>query len=105
MARRQQLTMGTGLAAGQSTPVDWQGGEGMLSVGAVAWNGGSVKLQQMAPDGNYYTLQNYATTTPIGLTANGTANFRAPAGKLSLLIAAASGVSGWVIGDPANAAG
>lgn len=105
MARRVQHTLATGAGPGESTPVDWEGGEGMLAVSAGVWGGGSVALQMQFPDGNYYTVQNYATTTPISLTANGTANFRAPAGKLALLITTATGVNAWAVGIPGNTAG
>lgn len=106
MARRVQHTMGLALPVGQSAPIDWEGGEGTLYVGGTFGASGTVALQQMAPDGNYYTLQNYATTTPISMTAAGTANFRAPAGKLSLLVAGAgSAINGYAVGIPTNAAG
>ena len=104
MARRVQHTLATAAGPGQTPPIDWEGGEGTLFIGGT-WGGGNAALQMMAPDGNYYTLQNYATTTPIGLTANGTANFRAPAGKLGLFITTATGVNAWVVGVPSNAAG
>ena len=105
MARRVQHTLATALGPGQTPPIDWEGGEGTLAVNSSAWGGGSVALQIMMPDGNYYTVQNYATTTPISMTSNGTANFRAPAGKLSLLITTATNVNAWAVGVPANAAG
>ncbi|CAE6835275.1 hypothetical protein [Paraburkholderia domus] len=105
MARRIQLALGTGLSAGQGPAMDWPGGEGMLAVSAASWSSGTVRLQQMGPDGNWYTLQNEKTITPISITANGTANFMAPAGKVSLLVAGASGVSGWAVGIPSNVAG
>ncbi|MBU7436508.1 hypothetical protein [Paraburkholderia fungorum] len=105
MARRVQHQMANNVGVGQTAPIDWEGGEGTLYISSSAWGGGNAVLQSMAPDGNYYTLQNYATVTPISITANGTANFRAPAGKLSLFITTATGVSAWAVGVPSNAAG
>jgi hypothetical protein len=106
MARRIQLTLATAAAAGQTASQDWPGGEGVLFVGGTFGSGASVALQERAPDGNYYTLQNYATATPISVTVAGTANFRAPAGPLSLLIVGATAsVNAWAVGVPSNAAG
>ncbi len=105
MARRVQHTIGLGIGVGLSASIDWEGGEGILYVSSTAWGGGNVQLQQQAPDGNWYTLQNYATTTPISQTTNSTANFRAPAGKIAVNVMTATGVNAFVVGVPSNAAG
>lgn len=104
MARRAQVAIAVNQSATSSTGVDWQGGNGMLMVDAT-FGGGSVALQQLSPSGVWLPISNLATTTPISLTANGTANFLAPAGKIRVAITTATAVNAYAIGIPQNAAG
>ncbi len=84
--------------------VDWPGGDGVFCAEAT-WGGGSAKLEMQSRNGTALGVVNYATTTAISLTANGMANFRAPAGKLRVTIATATAVFASIIGIPGNVAG
>lgn len=112
MARRATLRANAGTAmaadgnftlkAGQNDELDWQGGNGaMYAVGT--WGGGTLKLQQLAPDN--------ATWVDIGagvsFTGNGVGGFTAPAGALRVNLAGSAGASlkAWVVGIPTNNAG
>lgn len=85
--------------------VDWPGGDGVFFAESSAWGGGSAKLEMQTRNGTAVGVINYATTTAISLGANGMANFRAPAGKLRVTVATATGVYASVVGVPANVAG
>lgn len=103
MARRARVDLmvnGTGIGAA----FDWPGGDGVLDVDAT-FGGGTVVLQKQANSGQWLGIQNYATTTPISMTANGTANFRAAAGPMRVVATTATGVNASVTGVPQNVAG
>jgi hypothetical protein len=103
MARRTRLDL---MVAGSGTgnAFDWPGGDGVLDVDAT-FGGGSVALQKQSQSGAWLPVQNYATTTPISLTANGTANFRAAAGPLRVVATTATAVNAYATGVPGNVAG
>lgn len=84
--------------------VDWPGGDGVF-FGEGTFGGGTLKLEGQSRNGTAVGVTNYATTTPISLTANGMANFRFPAGKLRVTVATATAVFASVVGVPANVAG
>lgn len=104
MARRIQLQLALNAAATDASGFDWPGGDGLLMVDAT-WGGGSVKLEQLSPAGQWLGLNAYATATPISLTANGTAHFRTPAGKIRVNITTATAVNAHAVGIPSNVAG
>ena len=79
-------------------PLVWRGGDGTLFIQATTWGGGNAKLEMLSPDGvTWLGLQNAATITPINATANGTANFQAPEGRIRINVTTATGVSAWVV--------
>ena len=104
MARRiRQDLMVNGTGTGNS--FDYPGGDGMLMASAT-WGGGNLALQMLGPDGaTWIPLQYAATTTPISITANGVAVFRAPAGPIRVVATTATAVYASVIGIPGNMAG
>ena len=108
MARRRQVPLYVNSVDQTDSPVIggvlWDGGDGMLLVDAT-FGGGSVALQILSPVGIWLPVQNYATVTPISLTVNGTANFRAPAGRLRAVITTATAVNAHIVGIPSNVAG
>mgnify|MGYP000888432439 CR=1 FL=1 len=104
MARRARIDLASNAGAGAGTAFDWPGGDGVFMAEAT-WGGGNAKLEIQSPNGTWLGVQNYATTTPISLTANGTANFRAPAGPIRVNITTASAVYAYVVGVPSNVAG
>lgn len=104
MARRQRLDLLSN-STGTGAAFDYQGGDALFMVSATSWGGGNVKLQMQNADGAWVNIQNYATTTPISITADGTANFRAPAGPMRAVATTATGVTACVLGIPSNAAG
>jgi hypothetical protein len=89
---------------GTGNQFDWPGGDGVLDVDAT-FGGGSVALQKLSQSGAWLAMQNYATVTPISLTANGTANFRAAAGPIRVVATTATAVNAYATGVPANVAG
>lgn len=103
MARRIRLDL---MIAGSGTgnAFDWPGGDGVLDVDAT-FGGGSVALQKLSQSGAWLPVQNYATVTPISLTASGTANFRAAAGPIRVLATTATAVNAYATGVPGNVAG
>ncbi|SAL59597.1 hypothetical protein AWB71_03301 [Caballeronia peredens] len=104
MARRAQLTLLSNAGAGAGAGVDWPGGNGLFMVDAT-FGGGSVALEQLSPSGKWLPLVNLATTTAISLTANGVANFLAPAGQIRANATTATAVNAYAIGVPQNVAG
>jgi hypothetical protein len=112
MARRQNIVLmgttgqgGDGTQTGTGSAFQWPGGDGLLLLEAAAFNAATINLQMQNVNGTWINLQNYATTTPIGLTANGVANFRAPAGPIRIVGGAATGIVAQAVGIPQNVAG
>lgn len=112
MSRRINLVLmgttgqgGDGTQTGNGNPFQWPGGDGLLMVEAAAYNAASINLQMQNANGTWLNIQNYATTTAIAITANGVANFRAPAGPMRVIAGAATGVVAQAIGIPSNTAG
>ena len=103
MARRIRLDL---MIAGSGTgnAFDWPGGDGVLDVDAT-FGGGSVALQKLSASGAWLAVNHYATATPVSLTANGTANFRAAAGPLRVVATTATAVNAYAAGVPGNVAG
>jgi len=101
MARRIRLDL---MSAGTGTgnAFDWPGGDGVLDAESSAWGGGNLALQKQAASGTWLAVNAEGTLTPIVLTANGTANFRAAAGPLRVLVTTATGVTAAVTGVPSN---
>lgn len=104
MARRIRIDLLSN-GSGTSGSFDWPGGDGVFFVEAATFGGGNVALQLQGPNGNWVPVINYATTTPISLTAVGMANFRAPAGPMRAVATTATAVYASAVGVPANAAG
>lgn len=104
MARRIRLDLIVN-DVGASVAQDWPGGDGVFFVEAATFGGGSVALQFQGPAGNWVPVINYATVTPISLTAVGMANFRAPAGKMRAVPTTATAVYASAVGVPTNSAG
>lgn len=104
MARRAQLTLLSNAGAGAGTGVDWPGGRGLFMVDAT-FGGGTVALEQMSPSGAWLPLNHEGTSTPISLTANGTANFVSAAGAIRANATTASAVNAYAVGVPTNNAG
>ena len=104
MARRIRIDL---MSAGTGTgnAFDWPGGDGVLDAESAAWGGGNLALQKQALSGTWLGVNHYGTVTPIVITANGTANFRAAAGPLRVLVTTATGVSASAAGVPGNVAG
>lgn len=108
MARRIRLDlMAFNISGGTGTGAafDWPGGDGVLDADSSAWGGGSLVLQKQAASGVWLGVNHYGTTTPISLTANSTANFRAAAGPLRVVATTATLVNASAAGVPANVAG
>ncbi|CAB3644094.1 hypothetical protein [Trinickia soli] len=103
MARRAQLTLSTA-GGGAVASVDWQGGRGLFMVDAT-WGGGTVALEQQSPAGVWLPLNHEGTSTPISLTANGTANFVSAAGAIRANVTTATAVNAYAVGVPTNNAG
>lgn len=103
MARRVQLALASNASA-TGAGVDWPGGRGLLMVDAT-FGGGNVALEQLSPAGKWLPLNVEGTATPISLTANGTANFAAPAGQIRAAITTATAVNAYAVGIPANEGG
>lgn len=95
----------TAIQTGTGNWFDWPGGDGVLHCEAAAFNAATIALQQLSSAGTALPIVNYATTTAIGIAANGTANFRAPAGQIRAVAGAATGVVASIIGVPGNVAG
>ncbi|KAF7958220.1 hypothetical protein AWV80_01225 [Cupriavidus sp. UYMU48A] len=104
MARRSQVQLALNAGAGSQTGVDWPGGRGLLMVDAT-FGGGNVVLEQQSPAGKWLGINHECTTTPISVTANGTAYFAAPAGPIRVTITTASAVNAHAIGIPSNNGG
>lgn len=102
MARRAQLTLLSNAAAtGQA--FDWPGGQGGFYVTA-AFGGGTVKLQTLGPDGNWYDVGTEVTLTNAG-SASLLGGFNLPAGQIRANVSAATGVYAYAVGIPANIGG
>lgn len=103
MARRTRLDLFTGgTGTGNSSQMDWPGGEGAFLVEAAS---ATVGLQILGPGGGWVNVINYATTTDIAIGAGKMANFRAPAGPMRAAAGATTGVTCSVVGVPTNGAG
>lgn len=83
-------------AAG-ANEVQWTGGRGMFYVKAT-FGGGSVKLQQKAPDGTFMDVPATVNATTPSLTANGMAVFELPPGELKAVATTATGVYAYAVG-------
>lgn len=79
---------------------DWQGGQGMFTAEAGAWNAGTVRLQTQTLNGTWVDVG-----TDTTMSANGAAGFSLPAGKIRPLIAGATGVYAYAVGIPTNNGG
>lgn len=104
MARRPQLTLLSNAGAGNGVGADWPGGRGLFMVDA-SFGGGNVALQQQSPSGAWLPLNTEGTATPISLTANGVANFAAPAGQIRAVSTTATAVNAYAVGVPTNNGG
>lgn len=104
MARRPQLTLLSNAGAGNGVGADWPGGRGLFMVDA-NFGGGNVALQQQSPSGAWLPLNTEGTATPISLTANGVANFAAPAGQIRAVSTTATAVNAYAVGVPTNNGG
>lgn len=104
MARRAQVQLALNASATDPNGFDWQGGQGMLLCDAT-FGGGSVALQILSPAAVWLPVNYSGGSTAISLTASGTANFAAPAGKLRVAITTATAVNAHVVGIPSNAGG
>ena len=69
------------------------------------FGGGNVALQQQSPSGAWLPLNTEGTATPISLTANGVANFAAPAGQIRAVSTTATAVNAYAVGVPTNNGG
>lgn len=105
MARRVRLDLLQNAGAGNGNAFDWPGGDGVFFVESATFGGGNVALQMQGTNGNWFPIINYATTTPISLTAVGMANFRAPAGQIRAVSTTATAVYASAVGVPQNVAG
>lgn len=105
MARRIRLDLLVNAGAGNGESFDWPGGDGAFFVEAATFGGGNVALNFQGPNGNWVPIINYATVTPISLTAVGMANFRAPAGPIRAVSTTATAVYASAVGIPSNSAG
>ena len=105
MARRIRLDLLVNGATGASAAQDWPGGDGVFFVESATFGGGNVQLQFQGPAGGWVPVINYATVTPISITAVNMANFRAPAGPIRAFVTTATAVFASVVGVPANVAG
>lgn len=109
MARRIRLDLMNAAntpQTGNGTAQEWPGGDGVLLVESATFNAATLQLQVQAPGGVWVPVINYATTTPIGVTAAPAfANFRAPNGPMRVAAGAATAVIASVVGIPTNAAG
>ena len=105
MARRIRLDLLSNAGAGAGASFDWPGGDGVFFVESATFGGGNVALQFQGPGLNWVPIINYATTTPISLTAVNMANFRAPAGPIRAFSTTATAVFASAVGVPANVAG
>lgn len=76
--------------------VDWPGGDGVFFAEGT-FGGGNIKLEGQTRNGTAVGISQYATTSPISLTANGMANFRFPQGKIRVTVTTATGVYASVV--------
>lgn len=104
MARRIRLDLMTN-GSGTGLAFSWPGGDGVFIVESATFGGGNVALELRGPNNNWVPVINYATTTPISLTAVGMANFRAPACVMRAVATTATAVYACAVGVPSNAAG
>lgn len=104
MARRIRLDLLSN-GSGTGASFDWPGGDGVFFIESATFGGGNVALQFQGPNGSWVPVINYATTTPISLTAVGMANFRAPAGPVRAVATTATAVYASAVGVPGNVAG
>lgn len=106
MARRAKLDLIVN-DVGASVALDWQGGCGVFTAEAT-FGGGNVALQMLTanPAGaTWVPINAEGTLTPISLTANGSANFKAAAGKIRAVPTTATAVFAYAVGVPANEGG
>lgn len=91
--------------SGKTNGINWPGGIGKLLVSAT-FGGGKVDLQTLGPDGTtWIPVDAYAQVSAVSLTANGTATFIAPRGKLRIAITTATAVYARIVACPDNAGG
>ena len=77
-----KLAISNGTAT--SDPFQWPGGRGVFEVGAT-WNGATIELQAMLPNGSYL-----AVGTDTTLTVNGRGGFDLPPCTMRVVVSGAT---------------
>lgn len=95
MPRRARISMIENDVAAAAS-YDWPGGTGVMYAEAT-WGGGSIKLQQISPNGTWMDVGSAVT-----FTTNGIGGFLLPAGPIRLVIATAIAAYVYVVGVPSN---
>lgn len=80
--------------------LEWRGGLGMFTGEASVF--GTIALQIQTPNGTWVGIPNYATTTPVSLSANSSAIFNAPVGQIRAVLTGTTAAFAYAIGIPSN---